>query len=487
MNRNAVSADLDAVATAQAVQSQALSARESVEAAISRIEQRDPELSFMVADRFEEALEEADSIDRTLPLAGVPILVKDYYATVAGMPLTECSSFIGDWIPERDSEYVARLKRAGVIVLGSVTSAEFAMCSACEPHRYGPTQNPRALGKTTGGSSGGSASAVASGAVPVAHGSDAGGSIRMPSSCCGVVGLKPTRGRNPLGPEHGDLDSGIFCEHVLSRSVRDSAVFLDATSGPAPGDPYQAPPPWRPFQEAASGEPPKMRIGISTELPNGAALHPDSAAAVEYTANLLSELGHELEEGNPSFDLSRSEDDFFTLFSAGFAARIDMWSERMGREPAGQDLEPFSWLILEHGRSLSAAELVSAITRLQQSSREIARFYEDFDVWLSPTLGVPPYPLGYLEPGDDLSIDQVWERDALFGAFTWPVNMTGQPALSYPAFSTKDGVPIGIQLTGRFGDEDSLLGLAGALERRLGPVPVANPLSVGEVEDRCIR
>jgi amidase len=467
MQADPLSANADALAVAAAVRTGDVSPQEMAEAAIERIDDRDRKLSFLVEERFEAALEEADALDRSLPLAGVPVLTKDFLATVAGLPLTECSSFIPGWTPQRDCEYVARLKRAGAIVLGSVTSAELAVLSSCEPHRYGPTGNPAAPGRTTGGSSGGSAAAVASGAVPVAHGSDAGGSIRMPAACCGLVGLKPTRGRNPLGPEYGDLGAGTWAEHVLSRSVRDSAAFLDATSGPAPGDPYLAPVPARSFREAAAAEPPPLRIAVSPSLPSGAPLHPDSAAGLRKVADLLSALGHRVEEGNPSFDLAGAEHDFFTLFSACLAARVEMWVQRLGREPAVTDLEPYTWYLLERGRASAGPEVIAAIARLQRASREIAAFYETTDLWLSPTLGIPPFPLGYLDAGPGLSVEEVLERDAVFTAFTWPSNMTGQPALSFPAHRSDTQVPIGVQLTGRFGDEDTLLSLAGSLERHL--------------------
>lgn len=472
-----LSAEADALDVAAAVGAGRVGAREAAAAAIERIEASDPEFNFMVSERFEAALAEAEAVDPTLPLAGVPMLVKDFLATVEGLPLTECSSFIPGWVPERDSEYVARLKRAGAIVLGSATTSELAILSACEPARYGATRNPRAPGYTTGGSSGGSAAAVAAGAVPVAHGSDVGGSIRMPAACCGIVGLKPTRGRNPLGPEYGDLSGGAFAEHVLTRSVRDSAAFLDATCGPAPGDPYQAPPPRRPYLEAVANEPRPLRVGVAAALPDGRPLHPDTADAVERTATALRELGHETVEGAPRFDLTVAGDDFFTLFSAALAARVAMWSERLGREPAEGDLEPYSWHLLRRGRACTGSMAMTAITRLQRASREVAAYYETVDLWLSPTLGIPPFPLGYMEAGDDVSVEEVLERDVDLTAFTWIANMTGQPAISCPAHETPAGLPIGIQLTGRFGDEDSLLAVAASLERHWGgpPGPVGGP------------
>jgi amidase len=460
-----LSGDADALTIAAAVRAGAVSARDVVAAAVTRAEATDAELNYLVAERFEQALDEADRVDRAAPLAGVPVLMKDFLATVAGLPLTEGTMFVEGWVPPRDSEYVARLRRAGVIVLGSATTAELAVLSSCETARHGVTRNPVAPECTTGGSSGGSAAAVAAGAVPVAHGSDAGGSIRMPAACCGLVGLKPTRGRNPLGPVHGDLSAGTWTEHVIARTARDSAAFLDATSGPAPGDPYAAPAPRGAFLDAATREPRPLRVAVASALPSGRALHPQSARAVALTAARLEALGHEVEEGAPRFDLAAAEEDFFTLFAAGLASRLDLWADRLGRAAGAEDVDPYTWHLAERGRATAAPDLLSAIDRLQGHARSIAAFFETADVWLTPTLGIPPFPLGWLSVGPEVGVEELLARDALFTAFTWPFNMTGQPAVSCPAHVAPDGTPIGVQFAARFGDEETLLEIAAELER----------------------
>jgi amidase len=469
--------DADAAETATAVRSGFVTAREVVEAAIVRAEAANRRLSFLVTERFEQAAEEAASLGAAGPLAGVPVLTKDFLATVAGLPQTEGSSFIREWIADHDSEYVARLRRAGAIVIGTTTTSEMALLSTCETARFGVTHNPAAPGRTTGGSSGGSASAVAARVVPAAHGSDAGGSIRIPASCCGLIGLKPTRARNPLGPDHGDVAAGLWVEHVLTRSVRDSALFLDVTHGPALGDPYAAPAPRGLFRDAVSHAPSRQRVAVTVDTLDGRKSAPECIRAVERTAAALVDLGHDVVEGAPCVEVRQAEADFFLLLCAGLAARVEMWSRRLGRQPCGDDLEPYTWGLLEKGRAVSGVQLLDAIDRLQHCARDVARFYEKVDIWLTPTLGTPPVPLGYFEIGDDETPDDVLDRDARFTPFLWIANMTGQPALSYPAYRDADGVPIGVQLSARVGDEETLLAVAAQLEQAISGTSPLQPAS----------
>lgn len=445
--------------------------REVIAAAIERIQDADKELSFLTDECFERALQDAERLDPDGPLAGVPFLVKDHFATVEGCRMTEGSAFLRDWTAAADSEYVARLRRAGAVPLGMVSTPEFALLPTCEPRRYGVTRNPRALDRTTGGSSGASASAVASGAVPAAHGNDVGGSVRIPSSCCGTFGLKPTRGRNPLGPTHGDVSLGMFTENAITRSARDSAAFLDATHGPAAGDPYAAPQPFSSFVAAARESARPLRIAISTETPHGDAVAPECAAAVERTVAALEELGHQIVPGVPTFDVAGTEIDYLDIVCASIAAGIDDWTNRLGRAPEPDDLEPYTWQFVNRGRERSGAELLGALTRVQIASRQIAGFYEDVDLRLTPTLATLPVPLGHFDMAAGEDWEVFLERDMRFAPFGWIQNVTGQPAMSYPAHQTEEGIPVGVHFSARIGEEGTLLSLASDLEALLPPQP----------------
>jgi amidase len=468
-----LSAEADAVAIAGAVQRGDVHPREVVAAAIERVEAANAELSFLIDECFERALESAETLDPSAPLAAVPVLVKDYFATVEGCRHSEGSAYLRDWTAPADSEYVARLRRAGAVILGVVSTPEFALLPTCEPRRYGVTRNPRALDRTTGGSSGASASAVASGAVPAAHGNDVGGSVRIPSSCCGTLGLKPTRGRNPLGPMQGDVAVGLFTEHAITRSARDSAAFLDATHGPAAGDPYAAPAPSASFRAAVEGPSRPLRIAVSRETPHGDPVAPECLAAVKHTVAALERLGHEIVEGAPSFDVEGTEVDFLDVVCAGIAASVDDWTVRLGRAPEPDELEPYTWQFVNRGRAHSGAELLGAVTRMQKATRQIAAFYEDVDLWLTPTLATLPVPLGHfeMEAGEDW--EKILERDMRFAPFAWIQNVTGQPALSYPAHATEALIPVGVHFGARFGEEETLLALASDLEVALPPRPSA--------------
>ncbi|MEE8345925.1 MAG: amidase family protein, partial [Dehalococcoidia bacterium] len=320
--------------------------------------------------------------------------------------------------------------------------------------------------RTPGGSSGGSAAAVAAGIVAMAHGNDGGGSIRIPASCCGLFGIKPTRGRNPLGPDYGDMMTGLVSEHALTRSVRDSAALLDATSGPDLGDPYVAPPPERPFLQEVERPPKadKLRIAFTTQAATGATVHPDCVAAVKDAAALCTDLGHEVVEATPDIDGQAFVPDFITIWSAGTAWTIDYWARKNGRTPAPEHFEPLTWGLYQMGRSYTAPAYLLAVENVQRMSRTIARFFVDYDVWLTPTLGEPPVPLGTFDSPADNPL-QGFTRAAAFVPFTPICNATGQPAMSVPLFWTDDGLPVGSHFVGRFGDEATLFRLAAQLEQ----------------------
>ncbi|HEY2161220.1 MAG TPA: amidase, partial [Solirubrobacteraceae bacterium] len=455
----------DAISQAALVRDGSVTAGELTEAAIDRVRRLDPALGFLVEPLFERALEAARSVDRGEvggPLAGAPMLLKDHLATIAGVRHTEGSAFLRDYVAAADSELVSRYRRAGLVIIGTASTPEFALMSTTEPRLHGPTRNPWDTARSPGGSSGASAAAVAAGVVPVAHGNDSGGSLRIPASCCGVFGLKPTRARNSLAP-YGDL-GGIWVEHVITRSVRDSAAVLDATCGPAGGDPYAAPPGAGPFRVRAEADPDPLRLAFTASPPGGYPVAGECIAAVEAAADLCAGLGHTVEETAPALDWATAEADFLTVFSASCAAWVDGWSRRLGREPGEDELEPYTVALAAAGRRASAPELLACIERLQEMARAVDRFFERYDVLLTPTLAEPAPPLGYFDPppppGDPL---EALERDARFTPFTWVANATGQPAASLPMHWSAEGLPVGVMAAARVGGEGTLLALAAQL------------------------
>lgn len=454
---------LDATAQAELVRRKEVKAIELVDAAIERIERLNPILNAVVTPMFDLARQAAAGRLPDGPFAGVPFLLKDFLAEYAGVRFTEGTAFLKEHVPDQDSEVVRRYKRAGLIVVGKTNTPELAIGPTTEPRLFGPTRNPWDTARTPGGSSGGSASAVAAGMVSMAHGNDAGGSIRIPASCCGVFGLKPTRARNSLGPHYGDVFSGLVAEHALTRSVRDSAALLDATSGSDLGDPYWVPPPERPFLEEVGANPGRLRIAFTDRTPLGTRPHPDCVEAVRDAAALCAELGHEVAEAAPAIDGELLWRGFTTVLSAGFAWGIEDWGRRTGRTPTAEFFEPFVWTFTRRGRELSAPEYLLLIQDLQRISRDVARFFRDYDIWLTPTLGEPPVPLGTFSftGGDPF---EVRRRMATFSPFTYLANVTGQPAMSVPLFWNAEGLPVGTHFMGRFGAEATLFRLAAQLE-----------------------
>jgi len=455
---------LDATAQADLVRRKEVKAIELVDAAIDRIERLNPTLNAVVTPMYDLARQAASRPLPDGPFAGVPFLLKDLLVEYAGVRFTEGSAFLRDYVSDHDSELVARHKRAGLIVLGKTNTPEFGILPTTEPRLFGPTHNPWDTGRTTGGSSGGSAAAVAAGIVPMAHGNDGGGSIRIPASCCGLFGLKPTRGRNPLGPDFGDIFSGLVAEHALTRSVRDSAALLDATSGPDLGDPYWAPPPERPFLREVGADPGRLRIAFTTQAATEAEVHPDCMTATRDAAALCADLGHEVVEAAPAIDGQLLMQAFITLWSAGNAWTVDDFARRTGRTPTPDLFEPLTWALQEMGRQHSASAYLLALQDLQGVSRDVARFFIDYDIWLTPTLGEPPVPLGTFDSPPENPLQGLF-RAAAFVPFTPICNITGQPAMSVPLYWNADGLPVGSHFVGRFGDEATLLRLAAQLEQ----------------------
>lgn len=450
---------LDATGQAELVRTGELSASELIELAIDAIDRIDPQLNAVIhhlGDKARAAATAGELGDG--PFTGVPMLVKDIVAHTAGDPYHCGMQVLKDagWTEPDDAYLVRRFRAAGFNVCGKTNLPELAFDVTTEPVAYGPTHNPWNLDHSPGGSSGGSGAAVAAGLVPVAHANDMGGSIRIPASHCGLVGLKPSRARTSLGPRFGEVWGMLCHEHVITRSVRDTAGVLDCTAGAWPGDPYTAPPPARPFLEEVGADPGRLRIGLRhTVPPDGAASDPECAAAVEATGALLASLGHSVESGSPAALDDAEFMQIGLLFSAAAARELDRWGDELGRKLAADDVEPGTWAMAEVGWGTSAPQLLAAQEYAHSWSRRMASWWADdgFDLLVTPTVGVPPRRLGLgeLQPGEV--------------SFTMPSDVTGQPAVSLPLHWTADGLPIGVQLTAAAWREDLLLRVAAQLEQ----------------------
>jgi amidase len=461
-------ATLDATDQAALVRAGKVSARELVDAAIARIERLNPALNAVVIPLFEQARARAAAAGHdAAPFRGVPFLLKDLGARNAGEPYHNGMRFLRGlgWVEARGTHLAERFRAAGLVSLGKTNTPELGTMTTTEPVAYGPSRNPWDPARSTGGSSGGSAAAVASGMVPLAHANDGGGSIRIPASECGLVGLKPSRGRTSLGPESGELWAGLVVEHVVTRSVRDTAAVLDAVAGPMPGDPYVAPPPDRPFAAEVGAAPGRLRIGLMARAPGGAAtVHADCAAAVADAGRLLESLGHVVEESHPA---ALDEHEFLQFFGEVVASwvawELDDWGVRTGRPLGPDDVEPVNRALAEMGRGLAASRYIAAVRWLQAHTRRVAAWWAGgFDLLLTPTLAEPPPPLGEFSSPDDPWRGYV--RSVPFAIFTSPFNTTGQPAISLPLFWNDRGLPIGLQLVAAYGREDLLLRIAAQLE-----------------------
>ncbi len=459
---------MDATAQAELVRTGELCAIDLVEAAIETIETRDVILNAVVIREFERALAVASKPLPTGPFSGVPFLLKDMLAGWQGVRLSFGSRLAGDGPAIADSELVKRLQRSGLVLLGRTNSSEFGLLPTTEPLRYGPTRNPWNPELSAGGSSGGAAAAVASGMVPMAHASDGGGSIRIPASCCGLFGLKPTRARNPLGPMLGDVLNGLVVEHALTRSVRDSAALLDATAGPDCGAPYWAAPPGRPFATEVGADPGILKIGVTWQGPGGEPLDPEAHGAIAGAAELCEQLGHRVDESAPEYDHELALEQFIVVWAAGCADLAETYTLQAhdttdGTVDVGR-LEPFTQALYEVGSRLRASEYLRAVHGLQRTGRQLASFFEHYDLWLTPVVTRSPPPLGYFDsrPGDLL---EPLRLAGLYVPYAPLANVGGQPAMSVPLHWSADGLPIGAHFVARYGDEATLLRLASQFEQ----------------------
>ncbi|MFQ5664970.1 MAG: amidase [Candidatus Binatia bacterium] len=462
---------LDGTAQADLVRRGELTPAELVDAAIARIEEVNPQLNAVVIPLFEKARQQAAAADLPDgPFRGVPFLLKNLDAFSAGDPFDAGTRFLRNlrWVADHDTHLVSKLRAAGFIILGKTNTPEFGLNVTTEPVTYGASRNPWNTAHSTGGSSGGSAAAVAAGMVPAAHASDGGGSIRIPASECALVGLKPSRGRVSLGPDHGEYWHGLVISHALTRSVRDSASILDAIAGPMPGDPYTAPTPARPFAAEVGADPGQLRIGVLATMPGGSStLHPDCARATKEAAALLESLGHKIENSHPAAldECEESTAHFTMLLMSWVDATLSMWAAKTAKTPGPDDVEPGTWRFATMGREISAAQYICAVDWLHAYTRRVARWWADgFDLLLTPTLGAPPPRLGELVPPPDDPLAGS-ERALALIPFTPPFNITGQPAISLPPYWNDEGLPIGVQLVAAYGREDLLIRVAAQLEQ----------------------
>jgi len=453
----------DALGLVELVKRRETSAEALLEAAISRTEARDGEVNAVVIRMFEEARKTVAAGVPDGPFQGVPFLLKDLHLAWPGVRLTNGSKLFSDFIPEVESELVARYRKAGLVVFGKTHSPEFGLTTSSEAVLFGQTRNPWNLEHTAGGSSGGASAAVAAGYLPLANASDGGGSIRIPASCCGLFGMKPTRGRTPLGPNSGEGWAGMSAVHAVSRSVRDSAALLDATAGPDLGAPYAAQPPNRPFLDEVSQAPGRLRISIQRQPWNGTEPHKDCLAALEDAVALCRDLGHEVEEAPFEVDSTILAPATLTILSASTRAMMEQRAEVLGRPLAEDDVEPGTWALANLSQRYGSTDYVRAVQTIHATGRALARHLQSYDMVLSPTMATPPHPLGLLSLSNP---DRAAQGAAILKTvgYTQLANATGHPAMSVPLVWNDAGLPIGIQFMGRMNEEGLLFRLAGQIE-----------------------
>ncbi len=456
----------DGMAQAELIRKKEITSLELTEMCIEAIEQLNPQLNAVITPMYDLARERAQSDLPESPFRGLPFLLKDLMAMYKGVRSSAGSRLLSGFVADHDSELTRRYQEAGLVFLGKTNLPEFGLLPTTEPVAFGPTHNPWDLGHTPGGSSGGSAAAVAARIVPMAHANDGGGSIRIPAACCGLFGMKPTRARNPLGPQFTEIIGGLVMEHIVSRSVRDSAAMLDLTAGPAPGDPYYAPPQERPFLEETKIDPGKLKIAYSLQTPLGGAMSEEATSSLKHALSLLKDLGHELVEVQLPISMSPEQimQSFTVIWATGATTTLGLLKQMMNIEPQPEMVEPLTWAFYEIAQKTSATDYELARIASQKISREIGVFFEKIDVWLSPTLAEPPVKLGVFEQNPDHPL-AAFQRASEFAPFTALFNITGQPAASVPLYWTEAGLPLGTQFVSKFGDEATLFRLAAQLEK----------------------
>ncbi|MDP6023635.1 MAG: amidase [Alphaproteobacteria bacterium] len=455
----------DAVALADLVAKGEVSAEELLDAAVDRAEAVNPSINAIVYKQYDVARQAIRDGLPNGPLKGVPYLFKDLGAYDAGHPSTGGSRLFADFVPDHDATYTERCKAAGLVVMGRTNTPEFGLNISTESALLGACRNPWNLEHSTGGSSGGAAAAVAVGILPVAHATDGGGSIRIPAANCGLFGLKPTRGRNPAGPDVGEGWAGMSCGHVVSRSVRDSALMLDCTHGAAPGDPYAAPAPDRPFVDEVGVDPDKLRIAVMNHGHDGEPLSVECSQAVSDTAKLLTDLGHTVEAADPGIDTMAIGLANRAIIAANTANMVRNRAKALGREPSGQDVEAATWAMVQLGNAVAGPDYADAVLQIHLLSRKLGAFFQDYDLILSSTLRNPPLPLGTLNTQDPDGIEDFGELIRHELATTPFYNAAGCPAMTVPLHWSADVLPVGVHFGAALGDEATLLRVAAQLEQ----------------------
>jgi amidase len=460
---------LDATAQAELVRGGQVTPVELVDAAIERVEKRNGELNAVVTRLYGQARAAAAGPLPDGRFRGVPFLLKDLGALSAGDPYAGGvkAARAAGYVADHDSVVTQRFRAAGLVVLGRTNCSELGLLPTTEAESYGPARNPWDPGRSTGGSSGGSAAAVASGMVPVAHASDGGGSIRIPASECGLVGLKPSRGRVPLWPDQAEAWGGMVTQLAVSRSVRDTAGMLDVAAGPCPGDLHTPPPPARPWVEEVGADPGRLRIGLMTTVPDQAVpTHPECVAAAEGAGRVLEALGHAVE---PEWPVAVAEPElsrwFLPCYGTWTAMELDWWAGMLGRPLGPDDVEACTWAVAETGRPVTATQYLGGLYAMHRYSARVQQWWaQGWDLLLTPTISEPPPELGQFAASPDAPLAPV-TRSILEVACTLPFNVTGQPAISLPLHWTADGLPVGVQLVAAYGREDLLLRVAAQLEQ----------------------
>jgi len=456
-------AELDGLGQAELVQRRQISVAELVQAALQRTEDVNTALNAVVSpiNDIDDQVTAVNSGASRQSFNGVPTLLKDLGAQYRGSPQSDGSRFVQGFVGTEDSAIVTRMRAAGLIFVGRSGSSELGAES--ETTLYGPTNNPWDLSRSTGGSSAGAAAAVASRLVPIAHATDTGGSIRGPAARCGVFGLKPTRGRNPLGPERSDTCAGLGVAHVLTWSVRDSAAVLDAISGPEPGSFSVPSAPPGSYLDASGQDPPRLRIGMSLDSPDDRQVDEECRLAVRRTAELCEQLGHSVEAAMPGYDGPSLVRAFDGILCDLIAARAESWAAALGKPLSLDDFTPAVRLLIVRGQRRTALEHLRSVAQLERSAREVAAFFTDYDMFLTPTTPTPA--ISHPVPPDEDHVAEYWDGEIGKGTFMLLANVTGQPAMSVPLYLSTGGLPVGSHFLARFGEEHTLLQLAGQLER----------------------